>query len=130
VARDKRIRAFSLSSSRLIASFQSLTEFGMNSKARRKTFFLLFASVSNCEAFIQMFTDCGSDPTAFARITFFNKKYQSLTFAFAGVFNRAVSIHISSLFGHARHPFAANSRALTNFPATSSSLAAAIHPGA
>ena len=97
-----------------------MTLFGMFSNARLSTRRLRSSSASSLAACIQIFTELGSDTTPRARIAL----------AFSGVLSLAASIHTSSDFGHASHPFWMKLLAAWSFPASSSNLAAAIHPGA
>mmetsp|Transcript_4455 Transcript_4455/g.16309 ORF Transcript_4455/g.16309 Transcript_4455/m.16309 type:complete len:356 (+) Transcript_4455:1268-2335(+) len=119
VARASKTRASS-SGLNSTSAFHKRTELGTFSNARRKTRRLRSSSSSSCAACIQIFTEFGSACTPRAKIAL----------PFSGVFKRAASIHTSSFFGHASHPFCINTRACCNFPANSSKRAAAIQPGA
>jgi len=103
-----------------MAVFQSLTEFGMNSRERRMTLFLFLTSVSKDMALNHKRTDCGICLTALAKIIL----------ALSTLLRRAASNQTSSLFGHSSQPLEMISLAATILPANSSKRAAAIQPGA
>jgi len=93
-ALPSRIRASS-GFSNSTADFHSRTEFGMCSKAFRKTFFLALVSTSRSAARAQILTEVGMCLTACAMILFET----------SGGCKRAASSHRSSEFGFTSHPF-------------------------
>ena len=92
----------------------------MMSSARRKTRFLALGSLSNFMASIHSRVDRSLFVMALA----------AMIFALWLSFSRMFSSQASSLLGQTSHPLAMTFLAATIFPATSSSRAAAIQPGA
>ena len=102
------------------AAFHSRTLCGMRSRARSSTRLRAASPASSRAAAIQSLTESGSAATPRAR----------MALALSGACRRAASSQTSSEPGHSSHPRMASSRAAATRPATSSSLAAAIQPGA
>mmetsp|Transcript_7194 Transcript_7194/g.44643 ORF Transcript_7194/g.44643 Transcript_7194/m.44643 type:complete len:227 (+) Transcript_7194:6124-6804(+) len=99
--------------------FHKETLSGMCSNALRSTRAFAASSFSRDAALIHSCTLRGIVVTPRAR----------MSAASAGCESLAASSHTSSFCGHASHPFLMRFLAAETFPATSSSLAAAIHPG-
>ena len=118
-ALDSKMRA-SFSSEMSTTAFHSRTLSGTRSSARSRIRFLELSSVSRLAARIQILTDFGSAATPLAKTPLASSPFCSLD----------ASNQTSSDPGHSSHPFSTMARASCNFPATSSSLAAAIQPGA